>query len=167
MILYTPEEIKKIMEDNFERSMDLPAFYHNLLVDFGIAAIELTKHFREYPLEPKDCYDGKRFDRLKFDEVGQFAEPRLPLFTSEDGVPIYRDSKLWYANLKTKMSPVFWNLTTKEAIEQIELDYGGKFFSTKAAAEKYWEENRPEKNIEVVNGNHCSLGQAMIFPQKK
>lgn len=94
MILYTPEEIKKIMEDNFEKSMDLVAFYHNLLVDFGFKKNEFDEAFDKdmeefvkyrkdfnsimYPercLAPQPKPDSKKIGR-EFIEHNAATEPK-------------------------------------------------------------------------------------------
>lgn len=69
--LFTAEQIKKIMEDNYDKSMDLPAFYHNLLREFGL----YTRH--DYPLEPKDCESQKPLEHenvQKLREIKKQAE---------------------------------------------------------------------------------------------
>jgi len=122
MILYTPEEIKKIMEDNFEKSMDLPDFYHNLLREFKI-----ERWVDRFFIDPK-------------------VPAKTPLFTSEDGVPIYEDSIVWWLDITTGRI-VMWNNTITQ-ISVLGRFYVNKYFSTEAAAKEYWEKHKPKK-VEV------------------
>lgn len=82
---------------------------------------------------------------------GSTEPAKQPLFTSEDGVPIYEDSelwnkweKLWCCNIAINFPPSSWVLGWKDTLIQINENVGYKFFTTKEAAEKYWEEHKPK-----------------------
>lgn len=140
MILYSPEEIKKIMEDNYDKSMDLPAFYHNLLVSLGLKSYE-------WPKRGKTAYLTKEeYERL-------FKPAKTPLFTSEDGVPIYEDSELWYLDLTDEfLGKIFkWILPKIDASDLNPEKH--KWFSAEAAAKAYWDKHKPKEKIKVLGIN--------------
>lgn len=128
-MLYTQGEIKQIMEDNFEKSMDLPAFYHNLLVALGLKSYEWSKRGKTAYLTKEE------YERL-------FKPAKTPLFTSEDGVPIYEDSKLWYLYLPYG-DITEWKIA-KTIIAKLDGQEKFKLFSTEAAAKEYWEKHKPQ-----------------------
>lgn len=230
------------MEDNFEKSMDLVAFYHKMLVEFGLTeegglfipkassgqtvTVTLNKQQsdklfddlnnaenRQPPTEPKKeweilewgrngysmiksvkrLYDGEVF--TVGDEVIHKTDPKTlantakivsffvpsdiegkmwfhfdnsfcvkdlanfnklpaktPLFTSEDGVPIYEDSIVWWLDITTGRI-VMWNNTITQ-ISVLGRFYVNKYFSTEAAAKDYrrvhhiWGKDKPKK-VEV------------------
>lgn len=233
MILYTPEEIKKIMEDNFDKSMDLPAFYHNLLREFGLkeeewfppqasigktVTVTLNKQqsdklhsdiLNQWQQEAKTSKPKKEWEILEWstphgwhtiksvkrlsdgeiftvgDEVIHKTDPKelantakiaslfvpidmnkiwfhfdnsdcvkdlsnfnklpakTPLFTSEDGVPIYEDSKLWYLYLPYG-DITEWKIA-KTIIAKLDGQEKFKLFSTEEAAKAYWDKHKPQE----------------------
>lgn len=90
MILYNPEEIKKIMEDNYDKSMDLVAFYHNLLVAFGLEKDGYCYKMPQPATEPK-----KEWEILAWDNRGKHIEQVIRLsdcevFTVGDEIKLNR-----------------------------------------------------------------------------
>lgn len=86
---------------------------------------------------------------------------KIPLFTTEDGVDIYENIKLIYVspNYDVNLHCVDWDINTVKKCMQS----GGKYFSTKQAAEEYLLTNKPCLSINDVlkidnyNNISCSL----------
>lgn len=89
----------------------------------------------------------------------------VPLFKTEDGVDIYEGNHFWYAQTTGEevgekewyVAETFWtadNTTVKNPV-------GGKYFSTKKAAEKYIQDNKP-KTFTTEDGFEVGIGD-MIY----
>jgi hypothetical protein len=75
---------------------------------------------------------------------GKWAEIVEPIFVAEDGVGIYKGDELYYVNVKDLLTN-YWYWANHPKVTNF-TDY--KYFSTNTAAEKWIEENKPEKTLE-------------------
>lgn len=95
---------------------------------------------------------GMHLERIK--------EVKLPLFTTEDGVEIYRGNTYWCVNT----APHLWSLFEQTAKERTQLNKTVKAFFTKEAAQDYINDNQPclsirdcRKIAAMWNSNSLSL----------
>ena len=74
----------------------------------------------------------------------QKVKPKLPLFTTEDGVEIFNDTSYWQVEVLPPTYKIFGASTLKEGNGSLHYNHNSiKKFSTKTAAEQYVLWNKP------------------------
>jgi len=106
-----------------------------------IEQFEFLKLDKELFAKCKDDDGHERYISIRFLEK---VKPRVPLFTSEDGVEVFKDDTFYRVAMLTADAP-FKLITVPEATEHSYYSNNEHFlnFSTQNAAKQYILENKP------------------------
>jgi hypothetical protein len=95
---------------------------------------------------------------------GKWAEVVEPLLTSEDGVNLYEGDSYWWVDIKHNKYELSSKCTCKKEIFEDNYPVDSVVFSTKGAARKYIDENKP-KDFEILS--FINNSNSVIFNKVK
>jgi len=96
-----------------------------------------------FKLDKDRCLVGHR--DLGLIDIKDCKKAKQPLFTTEDGVEIFENTRFWFIKLDSKK----WNIWSDEWSSNLKTNDDYRYFSTKEKAEEYIIMNKPILSVNV------------------
>lgn len=91
-------------------------------------------------------------------DIKDMIKSKKPLFTTEDGVEMFEGDSYWCVNT----NPHLWTMWLQTSKATTQINKGVLIFSTKKAAEKYIQQNKPMYSLQDIKTLCRNLNQSYI-----